>query len=382
MPVKTSQSSRVTICQGTSSATDPTQALEELFNQCDIGAGRMTESPQLTQVFFADSYDHNELCQTLSKLPGPVIGCSSAGQLTLNGFQKDGISAMRLHSHHFKAVPYLIHPLDNLADQIEVIAADVHDRLQYSKQQAFGLLLVDGLSAREEAVSASLYRALGDVPIVGGSAGDKLRFQNTYVYYDGQLLQDCAVFTLCMTSLPFTVFKHQHFQSTEKRLVITEAIPERRLVQEINGEAAVKAYADCVGVEVDALNASVFSRYPLMLRIGNDYFVRGIAGVEEDGSLKFYCAIDKGLVLTIGEGTAAEEALEQCLRNVREEIGEPVIIFGCDCILRRLEMEERHIDKAIGSLMAENHVFGFSTYGEQYNSLHVNQTFTGVALGG
>jgi hypothetical protein len=45
-------------------------------------------------------------------------------------------------------------------------------------------------------------------------------------------------------------------------------------------------------------------------------------------------------------------------------------------------MEERHIDKAIGSLMAENHVFGFSTYGEQYNSLHVNQTFTGVALGG
>jgi hypothetical protein len=26
-------------------------------------------------------------------------------------------------------------------------------------------------------------------------------------------------------------------------------------------------------------------------------------------------------------------------------------------------------------------VVGFSTYGEQYRSMHVNQTFTGVAIG-
>jgi hypothetical protein len=31
--------------------------------------------------------------------------------------------------------------------------------------------------------------------------------------------------------------------------------------------------------------------------------------------------------------------------------------------------------------MAQNRVFGFSTYGEQYNGLHLNQTFTGVAIG-
>nr|WP_320013040.1 FIST N-terminal domain-containing protein [uncultured Desulfobulbus sp.] len=382
MPVKSSQSSRVTICQGTSSILDPTKALEDLFTQCDIRSKGVTGPPQLTQVFFAENYDHSELCKVLSSLPGTVVGCSSAGQLTSNGFQKDGISAMRLSSSYFKAISYLIKPLDNLVDQVEVIAADVRDRLQFSKQQAFGLLLVDGLSTREEALSATLYRALGDVPIVGGSAGDKLRFENTYLYHNGELLQDCAVFTLCMTSLPFTVFKHQHFESTVKRLVITEAIPEQRLVQEINGEIAVQAYAHCIGVPVDELNASVFSQYPLMLRIGEDYFVRSIAGVEDDGSLKFYCAIDKGLVLTVGQGTSAVQALESSFQKVREEIGEPVLIFGCDCILRRLEMEESHIDKEIGSLMAKNHVFGFNTYGEQYNSLHVNQTFTGVALGG
>ncbi|MGD9949907.1 MAG: FIST N-terminal domain-containing protein [Desulfobulbus sp.] len=368
--------SGITVCQETSTASDIKTVAGELFNQCG------EPDPSLTLVYFAETYDHEQLCHWLDLLPGPVVGCSSAGQLTPLGFQSTGISGLRLFSAHFQAISYLIHPLENLVEQVEVIAADVQDRLHFSKKQAFGMLLVDGLAGREEALSALLYRALGDVPIVGGSAGDMLRFEKTYVYHKGRLLRNAAVFTLCMTSLPFVVFKHQHFKATEKRLVITEAEPEMRLVREINGEVAVKAYADLIGVPATALNASVFSRYPLMLRIGQDYFVRAISGVEEDGSLKFFCAIDKGLVLTIGEGQSAVAALTQTFDEVREEIGEPVIILGCDCILRRLEMEERGIDGDIGRLMAQNRVFGFNTYGEQYNSLHVNQTFTGVALGG
>ena len=36
----------------------------------------------------------------------------------------------------------------------------------------FGLLLIDGLCRREEAVISALYAALDDIPVVGGSAGD------------------------------------------------------------------------------------------------------------------------------------------------------------------------------------------------------------------
>jgi hypothetical protein len=32
-------------------------------------------------------------------------------------------------------------------------------------------------------------------------------------------------------------------------------------------------------------------------------------------------------------------------------------------------------------MLAENNVIGFSTYGEQFSAMHLNQTFTGVALG-
>ncbi len=372
----TMETSCLHIRQGFSTRTDVTEAVRDLADQI------YQPESKLSLVFFSDEYDRQEFASALQAyLPGPVIGCTTAGQLSPVGFQRGGISGMTLACDTLIAVPYLIHPLSSLLDQVEKIAADVQERIhQASPMQAFGFLLVDGLSSQEELLAASLYRALGDVPIVGGSAGDMLKFRQTFVYHDGQLLRDAAVFTLCLTSLPFHVFKLQHFLPTTTRLVITEAEPEKRLVREINGESAVTAYARLVNTPVAQLNASVFSRHPLMLRFGNDYYMRSVSGVEADGSLKFFCAIDQGLVLTIGQGYSAQDALLQSFQHLKEKIGEPAVIIGCDCILRRLEMEERGIDHQIGRLMSRNKVFGFSTYGEQFNSLHVNQTFAGIAI--
>lgn len=75
------------------------------------------------------------------------------------------------------------------------------------------------------------------------------------------------------------------------------------------------------------------------------------------------------------------ESLQAAFAGIRENIGEPAVILGCDCILRRMEMEALGIDDSVGRLMSQNKVVGFSTYGEQFHSLHVNQTFTGVAIG-
>ena len=39
------------------------------------------------------------------------------------------------------------------------------------------------------------------------------------------------------------------------------------------------------------------------------------------------------------------------------------------------------LNERVSQLMVDNNVVGFATYGEQFNGMHVNQTFTGVALG-
>ena len=56
------------------------------------------------------------------------------------------------------------------------------------------------------------------------------------------------------------------------------------------------------------------------------------------------------------------------------------LVLGCDCILRFLEAQELGLRTRVGEIMVANNVIGFATYGEQFNAMHVNQTFTGVAL--
>ena len=72
--------------------------------------------------------------------------------------------------------------------------------------------------------------------------------------------------------------------------------------------------------------------------------------------------------------TALFERLEQ-------RLGAPLLTIGCDCFLRRLEVEERGLGEAASELLRRQQVIGFNTYGEQYNGMHINQTFTGVAIG-
>ena len=60
--------------------------------------------------------------------------------------------------------------------------------------------------------------------------------------------------------------------------------------------------------------------------------------------------------------------------------GAPAAILACDCILRRMEAQENQRIGAVSAILQAHGVIGFSTYGEQLNSMHVNQTMTGVAI--
>jgi hypothetical protein len=124
----------------------------------------------------------------------------------------------------------------------------------------------------------------------------------------------------------------------------------------------------------------VFAAYPVMLKVGGNYYVRSIQQVNADGSLTFYCAIDEGLVLTVAKGQDIAQNLETTLNGLVAEIGEPQLLIACDCILRRLELIDKHLIEPVGRLMAAHQAIGFSTYGEQYRAMHINQTLTGVVI--
>jgi hypothetical protein len=126
----------------------------------------------------------------------------------------------------------------------------------------------------------------------------------------------------------------------------------------------------------------IFAAHPVVVRVGGQYHVRSIQKVNEDESLTFFCAIDEGIVLTVAEGVDPVQSFEQLMARLEGEVGPLDLVLGCDCILRRLELEQRQLQRTMSDLLARNNVVGFCAYGEQYNGMHVNQTFTGVAIGG
>jgi len=107
--------------------------------------------------------------------------------------------------------------------------------------------------------------------------------------------------------------------------------------------------------------------------------VRAIQRMEPNGDLIFFSAIDAGLVLTLAEPQDMVAHLNRELTRLAAH-GTPDTILACDCILRRIEAQENQSYGQISDTLRRHNVIGFSTYGEQIGSMHVNQTITGVAI--
>ena len=356
---------------------------EEAAAVAELALGLDASGASIVLFFCSPRYNLEKLARALEgAFAAPVVGCTSAGQIDERGYVDGGVTALSLTSSELNATPYLISSLLGSAQATEVGYQAAVALSRQSTRKAFGLLLIDGLSNAEERIVATLFEALGDVPLVGGSAADDSTNACTHVYFEGSFHKSAAVFVLFETSLPFTTFKVQHVEATARKLVITEADADARVVREINGKPAAAEYAAQIGVELDQLDPVMCAEHPLLLSVEGELFARGIRSVNADGSLSFFCAVEVGLVLTLGEPIAALDALRAGFARAEARVPNPAVVIGFDGFSRRREFERSGEAPAVAAFLASRQVVGFCTYGEQFDGLHVNQTFTAVMLGG
>lgn len=338
--------------------------------------------------------------EAAARFPGtPVIGCTTAGEIASPGYVEGEIVAIGFRAGFFEARTVLV---DGLAALDARAAAEAVAAARASLGPAapgwdwtFAFLLVDGLSRREDAVVAALRGALGAIPLFGGSAGDGFDFRRTFVLATGPdapglessapgssglaFRDDRAVLALVRSRCPVRVFKFDNLEPSDVKMVVTDADPEARVVREINAEPAAREYARLVGKDPDQLSPFIFAAHPIVVRVGGQHHVRAIQKVEPNGDLTFFSAIDAGLVLTVAEARPIAAHLAAALAELSSG-GPPETIVACDCILRRVAVEQVQGMREVSDILAGHKVVGFSTYGEQFHSVHVNQTFTGLAI--
>jgi hypothetical protein len=366
------------------SLDDPCDAAQQLFRDLD---------PQTLAgaiLFCSSRYPLDALADAIADCSEglTVIGCTSSGELTPGGFAEGTITAIGFPASDFTLTATRFDDLDHFeesrAQQVvrELVGAAAEASRDLGERPCrAAIFLVDGLSHREEMLTITVQDALGDIPLIGGSSGDGLDFKETFVLEGGQFRRDAALVAILSSSRPMKVFRAQHYRPGDVKMVITGADPVERIVTEINAEPAAAEYARLTGVTVDQLGPNVFAAHPPMVRAGGEYYVRSIQTANPDGSLTFYCAIDEGVVLTLGEGNDIETGLDALFDDLDRATGGVDRILGFDCVLNRVEVEQRQLTRRISQMFIDHRVVGFNTYGEQFHALHVNQTFSGLAIG-
>lgn len=366
-----------------SDETSPGGAAKELKRSVGSVAGGLF-------VFFASTAYQPEALAWAVKNEFPltkVIGCSTAGELSPRGLTNDSVVGLYLPATYLEGVELAVvtelsrgaagatKAVRYLAEQYGV------EPLDLDPDKYVGLVLPDGLSGGEEALMVALGGAT-DALFIGGSAGDDLKFNKTWVFCEDKCYSDAAVLALLKLRVPYTIAKTQSFSMRDDRLLATKVDKAERTVFEFNDRPAVEAYAAALGLTPDKLDRDAMTSHPIGLAVGDEPYVRSPQQILDDGaSIKFYCQVEEGSELRLLDNTDIPGRTEQAVNEAEEDLGRSIgamLVFNC--ILRHLELESRGIvDEFVRSLGGRTYA-GFSTYGEQYIG-HINQTATILCFG-
>lgn len=356
----------------------------------ELAVSAVELNPFCFLYYSTQRYAADDLAQALrTHLPElACCGCSTSGEISPDGMQQYGIMAVLLPARWFTVSTCVIESIRSLRMHSIARRATSHrdDFLARTgtvegNETLFAINLIDGLSYAEEAVASALDRGLNGIPLIGGSAGDDLQLEATSQICNGRVFRDAAVLTLIKCALPCQVFTGNNFVPTESKLVVTDSDISRRRVLEINGEPAGIAYARSLGVSLGDLTIECFASNPMVVRINGEHYCRSIQCVNDDLSLTFFCAVDNGLVLTLARAEGMLDATRRTIERIEQSIGALDLLFGFDCIHRKLDAANRNSISRISELYRQKHFIGCNTYGEQFHAMHLNQTFTGVAIG-
>ena len=351
--------------------TDPQDVVAE------IQAQLKGFNPKLIVFFASSSYAPAEIAERMEAVfpTAETIGCSTAGEIVTGQMLTKSVVAMAFNRKALKkAKVEVIEDLNKESfrafNAFQRYFGKPMKKLDPSKY--VGLILIDGLSGKEEMIMDRM-GDLTNVAFIGGSAGDDLKFASTHVYANGKSYTNAAVLAILEPGVDFSIIKTQSFCELPKKLVVTKANEFKREVLEFNNKPAAIAYAEAVGTSVaDAPNK--FMHNPVGLVFEGEPFVRSPQQIKGD-KMVFYCSVKEGMELSLLESTDIIASTKKALDKTRKEHGAISGIVNFNCILRTLELTQKQLTEAYGEVFAAEPTVGFSTYGEQYIG-HINQTAT------
>lgn len=354
------------------------QTIEKLLQSTKSGtqffavstAGELCQVPESTQSLY---------CKADSQWDGVVL--QSFDRRLLSEVK---IVSVPLHNDDIKQGQVKITPeqrVNKIANSIKQIslpfAINHHDTV--------GLTFIDGLSASESFFSEAVYQSRKfPCHFIGGSAGGKLDFQNTFIF-DGQKIQQnhaVIAFLKINPDYRYGIFTSHNLKRQNVSFLITEANQEQRWVssvltkdnQVVSFIEALKSYFKVT--EDQALEQTLVD-YSFAIDIEGQLFIRSISGFDFiNDRISFFCDLAMGEELFLVKRESIAACTERDFKEFMGSKSHSKVVGGVlnDCILRRLNNQS---DLAAVRCFDNIPVAGFSTFGELYG-VNVNQTLTAL----
>lgn len=336
-------------------------------------------NPKIVIFFSSSAYPAEDTSRIMKeKFPdAAVIGCSTSGEIISGKMLKNSIVAMAFPEEIIPdiALEIIKNPGDtkNTEKAFESLGRHFGKAMaELEFEDYVGIILADGLSGSEEKVMDKI-GDLTNITFIGGSAGDDLKFEKTWVFADGEAYTDAVLLAVIKPANGFEIIKTQSFTALDKNMTATKVDEENRTVIEFNGKPAAAEYAAQLGTDAEKL-PELFMKHPLGVITDDDIFVRSPQQII-DGSVKFYCNIIEGMELSILESDDIVKSTKEDVDSGLSELKDISGLINFHCILRTLELEAKGETEEYAAIFNDIPAIGFSTYGEEYIG-HINQTST------
>ena len=338
--------------------------------------------------FFSPSFEKYKPHEALAKaFPNALcIGSSMIGGWSSKGALEAGITAMSLSDKEIETVWFSFQEgvKNKELSAARAAIAELKQKANGEKinsDEYLGIIFFDGLCLGELIMKEFSLDPDLNMAFIGGAAADILEFKETFVSIGNKMSGDGLAVAILKMKIPFFFNHYVHYIPTDTSFTITRVETMKRIAWEIDGEPAAIFYAKQVGLnDVNKLNAGVFAKHPLGLKIGNSVYVRSPNAVIDGQGLQFYCYIEAGTrVNLLKQGDIITHA-EKSLAMVTQFLPG---IEGCllfNCVLRYLELKELDKLDAFNNVFNSIPMIGFNTYGEELFTHH-NQTLTAVFFG-
>lgn len=372
------------IRSGLTKLQQPERAVEEL-SYC------LHKEPRLLLYFASAQYDFQELTKLFSmKYPNAqIVGVTTTGEIGPQGFSEYSISAQSYSKDFGKVeavlmtdiVKYPIFDRQKLVQAAKTVG--IHVNAKAVEKEGFAFVFPVGLQAGEEkmlSVVNSIFTEDG-FPVFGGTAGDDAKFVTTYVSVNGEISSTGGAAIFIKPNVDFYIYKENNFKSTGKKVKISKADPEKRIVYEMDGRPAAEVYANAIGVKTSELE-KYWSLYPLGRKFNHDFYNASPFKVLSNGATEFYCQVYEGAILEVLEPKDALVEMGKTIQNFTNQFTELYGVLTCNCILRKLQFQNEQLFPKLNEQLGQlPHLCGFSSYGEQLNKSQLNQTMLLIGFG-